>query len=111
MTRGSSTREQALAAFRADGCGAPRSWANGAGDRYPPHQHDEHKVLFCLRGSVAFHTETRDHELTSGDRLDLPAGTAHSATVGPDGCECIEAYRDRGRERARAPHDPERPAW
>ena len=27
------------------------------------------------------------------DRLDLSAGTAHAATVGPDGCECVEAMR------------------
>ena len=110
LTSGSVTREQALATFQADGCGAPRSWGNGPGDRYGGHQHDEHKVLFCLRGSIVFHTEAGDHELTSGDRLDLPAGTAHAATVGPGGCECIEAYRERGREWARTFRDREQPA-
>ena len=93
LTPGSSSREQALAAFRADGCGAPRSWGNGPGDRYGKHAHDEHKVLFCLQGSITFHTDVGDVELTAGDRLDLPAGTGHAATVGPDGCECIEAFR------------------
>jgi hypothetical protein len=29
--------------------------------------------------------------LVPGDRLDLPAGVGHSATVGPDGVECLEA--------------------
>jgi hypothetical protein len=50
-------------------------------------------VLFCLAGSIVFHTDDGDIELTAGDRLDLEPGTAHSATVGPDGCECVEASR------------------
>jgi quercetin dioxygenase-like cupin family protein len=51
-------------------------------------------VLFCLAGSIVFHTEDGDIELTAGDRLDLEPGTRHSATVGPDGCECVEASQE-----------------
>lgn len=83
--------------FETEGCDAPRSWGNGPGDRYGRHDHRSHKVLFCLEGSIVFHTDDGDVELTAGDRLDLPAGTAHAATVGPDGCACIEAYRNGGR--------------
>ena len=99
LTPGAATREQALAAFQTDGCGSSRSWGNGPGDRYGPHSHDEHKVVFCLRGSIVFHTDDGDVELGAGDRLDLLAGTSHSATVGPAGCDCVEAYRDRDRDR------------
>jgi hypothetical protein len=31
--------------------------------------------------------------LVCGDRLDLPAGTPHAATVGPNGVTCWEAAR------------------
>jgi quercetin dioxygenase-like cupin family protein len=48
-------------------------------------------VLFCLSGSIVFHTDEGDIELTAGDRLDIEPGTWHSATVGPDGCECVQA--------------------
>ncbi len=48
-------------------------------------------MLFCLAGSIVFHTDEGDIELTAGDRLDLEPGTSHSATVGPEGCECVEA--------------------
>jgi mannose-6-phosphate isomerase-like protein (cupin superfamily) len=92
VTRGSSTRADALAAFAAEGCSAPRSWGNGPGDRYAAHDHAEHKVLFCLEGSIVFHTDDGDLELAAGDRLDLPAGTRHGATVGPSGCACVEAW-------------------
>ena len=83
----------ALAAFTAERCSSPRSWANGAGDRYARHEHGFHKVLFCLEGSIVFHTDDGEVELTAGDRLDLPAGTGHAATVGTEGCACIEASR------------------
>ncbi|GIU97149.1 MAG: hypothetical protein KatS3mg013_0952 [Actinomycetota bacterium] len=92
-TEPEDARRAALAAFEAEGCGAPRTWRNGPGDRYARHAHPYHKVLFCLEGSIVFHTDGGDIALEPGGRLDLPAGTPHAATVGPDGCVCIEASR------------------
>jgi mannose-6-phosphate isomerase-like protein (cupin superfamily) len=86
-------RADAEAAFRAEGCSAPRAWGNAPGDRYGAHSHGYHKVLFCLNGSITFHLVDGDVELSAGDRLDLPPGTEHSATVGNEGVECIEASR------------------
>jgi cupin superfamily acireductone dioxygenase involved in methionine salvage len=48
--------------------------------------------LFCLEGSIVFHTNEGDVALDAGDRLDLPAGTSHAATVGASGCSCVEAW-------------------
>ena len=93
LTRGSATRADALAAMRAEGCSDPRPWGNGPGDRYGAHEHGYHKVLYCLEGSITFHTDDGDLAMTAGDRLDLGAGTRHAATVGPDGCACVEASR------------------
>ena len=92
-TPGAITREDALAAFVAEGCSPPRLWGNGSGDRYSEHVHGYHKVLFCLAGSIVFHVDGENVGLTAGDRLDLEPGTIHAATVGPGGCECIEASR------------------
>lgn len=78
--------------FRQDGL-TPRSWSNGPGDRYDWHAHDYHKVLYCVSGSIVFHTHDGDHRLEPGDRLDVEPGTDHAATVGPEGVECIEAPR------------------
>jgi mannose-6-phosphate isomerase-like protein (cupin superfamily) len=90
---GTATRADALAAFEAERCSSPRSWQNGPGDRYGHHEHAFHKVLFCLSGSIVFHTDGGDVGLTAGDRLDLEPGTRHAATVGADGCSCVEASR------------------
>jgi hypothetical protein len=86
-------RAGALAAFRAEGTSGPRFWGNGPGDRYGRHSHGFHKVLFCLGGSITFHLDGGDVELGPGDRLDIEPGTQHAATVGPNGCSCVEASR------------------
>lgn len=93
VTRGDATRRDALASFESEGCSPPRSWTNAPHDGYGRHDHAYHKVLFCLKGSVVFHTDAGDVELTAGDRLDLEAETSHAATVGPNGCTCVEASR------------------
>lgn len=90
---GNATRADILSALEAEGCSAPRFWGNGPGDRYGRHDHAFHKVLFCLSGSIVFHTDDGDVELAAGDRVDLAPGTPHLATVGPQGCECVEASR------------------
>ena len=92
-TPGIATRTEALTAFRSEGCSSPRPWSNGPGDVYGWHDHGYHKALFCLEGSIVFHTREGDVELTAGDRLDLEPGTEHAAKVGPAGCECVEASR------------------
>ena len=92
-TASGASRADALAAFEAEGCSAPRGWSNGPGDGYGRHDHSYHKVLFCLEGSIVFHTDEGDIELEAGDRLDLPPGTPHAATVGRTGCRCLEASR------------------
>jgi hypothetical protein len=92
-TPGTAGRAEALAAFEAEGCSPARAWSNGPGDRYGSHDHPSHKVLFCLAGSIVFHTDEGDVALSAGDRLDLEPGTMHAATVGPEGCECVEATR------------------
>ncbi len=71
----------------------PTSWSNRPGYRYDWHDHPYHKVLYCLTGSITFHTEAGDTGLSAGDRLDLPPGTRHAATVGPGGVTCLEAAR------------------
>jgi len=66
------------------------SWSNGPGDRYAEHEHGFTKLLYCTRGAIQFTTPERTISLKAGDRMVLPAGTRHSAVVGPAGCTCIE---------------------
>ncbi len=72
-------------------------WSNGPGDTYATHAHGYDKLLVCLRGSITFTLPATGEsiELAAGNRLALPAETAHSARVGPQGVECAEAHLPR----------------
>jgi quercetin dioxygenase-like cupin family protein len=80
--------------LRAEGV-EPYAWSNGPGDRYGMHEHGYAKVLMCAAGSITFlvGSEADPVELHPGDGFVLPAGTAHAAVVGPDGCTCLEGHR------------------
>jgi mannose-6-phosphate isomerase-like protein (cupin superfamily) len=85
------TKERLEAQFDALGL-QPHWWGNTPGDTYPRHSHGYHKVLFCLSGSIVFHTNDGDIELRPGDRIDVEPGTEHAATVGLEGVECVEGW-------------------
>lgn len=84
--------------LRAEGL-HPSSWSNGPGDRYGAHDHGFDKVIAVVSGSIAFGlpADGRSIQLDAGDRLELPAGTAHDARVGPMGVSCLEAHLPVGR--------------
>jgi quercetin dioxygenase-like cupin family protein len=89
-----ATMEDLMTTLRRE-AGSCYSWSNGPHDRYAAHSHPYEKVLYCVEGSITFVLE-RDGErveLNAGDRMVLPAGTVHSAVVGPTGCTCIEGKR------------------
>lgn len=77
-----------------DGGLEPRSFSNEPGDRYEWHEHDRHKILYCARGAITFHTRGGDILLEPGDRIDIEAGTPHAAHVHGEGVTCVEAYAD-----------------
>ncbi len=62
------------------------------------HEHAYDKVIAVERGSIRFGLPAASVtiELAAGDRLELPAGTAHDAVVGPAGVTCLEAHLPAG---------------
>jgi uncharacterized protein YjlB len=81
------------ARLRAEGL-EPGAWANGPGDRYAAHDHPYDKVIVVTAGSIVFGLPAAGERvaLATGDRLELPAGTSHDATVGSAGVSCLEAH-------------------
>jgi quercetin dioxygenase-like cupin family protein len=77
---------------------APGAWSNAPGDRYADHRHDYDKVLAVASGAIEFHLRELGETvlLLAGDRLELPAGTLHAASVGAGGVTCLEAHLQRG---------------
>jgi quercetin dioxygenase-like cupin family protein len=74
----------------------PGAWSNGPGDRYDSHDHTYDKVIVVASGSITFGLDVGPTELTEGDRLELPATTAHDAIVGGSGVVCLEAHLPAG---------------
>lgn len=74
------------------------SWSSGPGDRFGAHEHGYDKVIVVESGSITFGlpSESRSVDLAAGDRLELPAGTRHDATVGPIGVTCREDHLPAG---------------
>lgn len=101
MTRG----EDLAARLRSEGLD-PSGWGNGPGDVYSPHRHGYDKVLVATHGSIIFHLIDlgRDVTLNEGERLELPAGTTHGATVGSRGVQCLEAHMPAGSLQAEPRH-------
>ncbi len=86
--------QAALSKLMADEGLNPYSWSNGPFDVYAPHSHTYNKVIYVVQGSITFGLPELDRKLTlkAGDRLDLPAGTVHDATVEAEGVTCLEAH-------------------
>lgn len=74
----------------------PGAWSNGPGDRYATHDHGYDKVIVVASGSIRFGLSDGPIDLDAGDRLELPAGTAHDAVVGQHGVTCLEAHLSAG---------------
>jgi quercetin dioxygenase-like cupin family protein len=74
----------------------PGAWSNGPGDAYGSHDHTYDKVIVVASGSITFGLGDGPTELAAGDRIELPARTAHDASVGPDGVVCLEAHLPAG---------------
>jgi quercetin dioxygenase-like cupin family protein len=86
--------ERVAARLRAEGV-EPYAWSNTPGDEYGTHRHGYTKLLMCAAGSITFRIGPKADavELGPGDGFVLPAGTEHSASVGPTGCTCLEGHR------------------
>jgi quercetin dioxygenase-like cupin family protein len=93
---GTAPDEASIRRVLADEALHPYAWSNGPGDVYPAHSHTYDKVIYVVHGSIAFGLPERGEQvrLRAGDRLDLPAGIAHDAVVGPEGVVCLEAHLD-----------------
>jgi quercetin dioxygenase-like cupin family protein len=74
----------------------PGAWSNGPGERYASHDHGYDKVIVVASGSITFGLGARTTQLATGDRLEVPAQTAHDAQVGPQGVVCLEAHLPAG---------------
>ncbi len=54
-------------------------WSDGPNAYYSPHSHPHDEFIVVVSGEIVFTIDGAAHVVASGDALDLPAGTLHSA--------------------------------
>lgn len=74
------TEEEAEAKLHREGYDSFR-WHDVPGSTYPRHRHDRDECVWVLSGQITFTVNGEPTNLGPGDRLYLPAGTPHTASV------------------------------
>ena len=64
-------------------------WQDGPGAFYPEHTHPTETAHIILDGEMTLTMQGQTHTFRAGDRCDVPAGTVHSARMGPRGCRYL----------------------
>ena len=64
-------------------------WQDGPGADYPEHTHPDLTTHIILDGEMTLTMAGQSHTYHAGDRVDVPAGAAHAAQMGPRGCRYL----------------------
>jgi len=68
-------------------------WQDGPGVFYPGHTHPTKTAHIILSGEMTLTMNGRTETYRAGTRCDVPAGTVHSAKMGPQGCRYLIGER------------------
>jgi quercetin dioxygenase-like cupin family protein len=69
-------------------------WQDEAGANYPDHKHAKETAHIVLAGEMTLTMNGKSQTYHVGERCDVPAGTVHSAGMGPHGCRYLIGERD-----------------
>jgi len=86
-------------ALRSEGFRLIYDWRDEPHTEYPDHAHLCLTAHIILEGERSVTMEGRTRIYRAGERFDVPAGTVHSAKMGPAGCRYMV-----GRNRQRFAH-------
>lgn len=68
-------------------------WEDGPGVEYAEHTHRVDSAHIILHGEMTLTRGGESQTYRVGDRCDVPAGSVHSAKIGPTGCRYLIAER------------------
>jgi quercetin dioxygenase-like cupin family protein len=68
-------------------------WEDGPHARYPDHTHPTKTAHIILHGEMTLTMQGETKTYRAGERCDVPAGAAHSARMGPQGCRYLIGER------------------
>lgn len=88
-----SHERQLKQALDAEGYTRTYVWEDGANVHYPDHTHAQDTAHIILRGQMVLAMKGRSASYRAGERVDVPAGMVHTATMGPQGCRYLIGER------------------
>jgi len=68
-------------------------WQDSANAFYPEHTHETETAHVILDGEMTLTMNGESRTFCAGERCDVPAGTVHSARMGPKGCRYLIGER------------------
>lgn len=68
-------------------------WLDSPDFSYPEHAHKETTAHIIVTGQMYLSMDGVVHELQPSNRIDIPAGMPHVATMGPDGCTYVSGEK------------------
>jgi len=75
--------------LREEGFAHTYAWQDGPGAVYPDHTHPTLTAHIILEGEMTLTMGGESRTYRAGDRCDVPAGSVHSARMGPEGCRYL----------------------
>jgi len=79
--------------LRSEGFRRTYTWQDAANAFYPEHTHPTETAHIILDGEMILTTKDGTRPYRAGERCDVPAGAAHSARMGPQGCRYLIGER------------------
>jgi mannose-6-phosphate isomerase-like protein (cupin superfamily) len=68
-------------------------WQDAPNAFYPEHTHETETAHIILSGQMTLAMNGRSASYSVGERCDVPAATAHTAKMGPQGCRYLIGER------------------
>lgn len=75
--------------LRSEGFAYTYVWQDGPNAHYPDHTHPTETAHIVLDGELTLTMHGGSRCYRAGERCDVPAGTVHSADMGPEGCRYL----------------------
>ncbi len=71
-------------------------WTDEPNTKYSAHAHKGKVSFYVTKGSITMNLEGRKVTISAGERMDVPIGMTHTATVGSQGCTFIVGEEIKG---------------
>ena len=81
--------ERSIQILEKEGFTYVSEWSDPAGTVYDAHVHHGPVAVFVTEGAITFQLATGPQTVRAGERIDIGPDIPHSATVGPNGWQCV----------------------